>query len=305
MKCEPGCTCSRHKVSDELRAKRAAPRKKCEPGCTCSRHQRVMSDEHKANIAKANAARRGESHKCPEGCTCNRHQGRYWGGAKLGRVISEQGRKKLSEGALRRVRTPEELEKLAALMRANHADPEWEANRLEALVEACTGVVCPDGCTCEKHSERVRQALADARLGSTLSEETKAKIGKASREAWAKFTPEERSEIAWLRIKKYGVAKVSQAEYALAPHLAVLGFTHNDDRALCVGRKFPDFYDLEGKRLFEYFGNYWHPRAEEADEVIDYYKLLGWECEVLWEVDFYEWVRDHPLPVTEKPPVPQ
>lgn len=46
-KCEPGCTCARHKSS------------KCQPGCTCKRHTSF----------KQGALGRG----CPEGCTCGKH----------------------------------------------------------------------------------------------------------------------------------------------------------------------------------------------------------------------------------------
>jgi len=73
---------------------------------------------------------------------------------------------------------------------------------------------------------------------------------------------------------------------------------HNDDRALVVGRKFPDFYDVEGNRLFEYFGNHWHPRWEEEAEVIGFYQALGWECTVLWESDIFGWLKEHEHLVT-------
>lgn len=259
-----------------------------------------MTEEHKAKIAEANAARRGESHKCPEGCTCARHEGLgYRGGSKPGRQFSEQGRANIGRAAKKRERSDEELIQLAEQMKANHADPEWEATRIAALVEALTGTSCPEGCACEKHSEHARQAAAAAHLGTTHSDETKAKISEGSKAHWAKFTPEERSEIAWQRIKKYGQAKVSKAEYALAPYLAALGYQHNDDRALAVGRKFPDFYDEENNKLFEYFGNYWHSPEQEA-LLIRYYEMLGWECEVLWEVDVFEWMAKHKHLLTDE-----
>jgi hypothetical protein len=90
-------------MSDELKAKRAQPRSKCKPGCECSRHKRVLTPQHKAKIAAANAARKGESHKCPEGCTCNRHQGYHFGGSKQGRTFSEQAKVNIANSAKQRV----------------------------------------------------------------------------------------------------------------------------------------------------------------------------------------------------------
>ena len=46
-KCQPGCTCARHKLT------------KCQPGCTCKRH---------TSFKQGALGRR-----CAEGCTCKRH----------------------------------------------------------------------------------------------------------------------------------------------------------------------------------------------------------------------------------------
>jgi hypothetical protein len=86
----------------------------------------------------------------------------------------------MSLGAQRRVRSEEELVHLAELMIANHSNPEWEARRIAALIEA--GTACDEGCECERHSERVRQLKAQGRLGTTQSEETRAKIGATLRQ---------------------------------------------------------------------------------------------------------------------------
>lgn len=231
------------------------------------------------------------SKECEKGCTCNKHKAHYRGGSKKGRKFSPEARQRIADAARNRKYTAEAKQKLSEQMKAHHADPEWEAKRIAALKEA--GTACDPDCECGRHAEEKRRKVSEARAGVPLTEEWKRNIGKASRKHWARKTPEERSQIAWERIKKYGVAKVSGAEYALAPYLAKLGYTHNDDRALVVGRRFPDFYNQENKRLFEYFGNYWHPRPEEAEEVVDYYRLLGWECEVLWEADFHKWVDEH------------
>jgi len=257
-----------------------------------------MTPEHKAKIAAANAARRGESHKCPPGCTCARHQGYHFGGSEKGREFSEQGRENISQAAQERAGQPEHKQRFAEITAAARQDPDVEARRIAAIRATLSGTSCPEGCPCEKHSEEVSRKAAAAHLGTTHSAETKAKISEGSKAAWARKTPEERSQIAWDRIQKYGVSVVSKTEYVLAPFLAALGYMHNDDRALVVGRKFPDFYDVEGNRLFEYFGNHWHPRWEEEAEVIGFYQALGWECTVLWESDIFGWLKEHEHLVT-------
>lgn len=268
------------------------PGRKCEPGCECSRHKRKpATEEQKARMREAQANAKGK--RCEPGCTCARHKGYYRGGSKKGRTFSEEARQNIAEGALQRARdyTPEERQKASEVMKALRVSPEFEEKRLAGLRRV--DQVCQEGCTCQRHSEEVSRKASEAHKGIPLTEEHKAKIGVGSRAHWARKTPEERSEIAWQRLKKYGVSRVSRHEYALAPYLAALGYLHNDDRALVVGRKFPDFYDEDNRRLFEYFGDYWHPRPEEDLETIDYYQQRGWECEVLRERDLFAWMRDH------------
>lgn len=50
--------------------------------------------------------------------------------------------------------------------------------------------------------------------------------------------------------------------------------------------------------VFEYFGGYWHEPHEEQER-IDYYRSLGWECEVLWGYDTVNWVLSHQELVTD------
>jgi G:T-mismatch repair DNA endonuclease (very short patch repair protein) len=245
------------------------------------------------------AQKNAKGKKCEPGCTCNKHKAYYRGGSKKGRTLSERARENIAEGARNRAYTDEERERRSIQAKAQHQDPEWEARRIAALIEAI--VPCPEGCACERHSEEARQRTSQMRAGMPLTEEWKANIGAGSKEHWAKFTPEERSEIAWQRIKKYGVAKVSKMEYTLAPYLAKLGYRHNDDRALVIGRKFPDFFDEQNRRVFEFFGNYWHPDPEEEQKVIKFYVSQGWECTVLWEANFYEWMREHAHLCSEEP----
>lgn len=126
----------------------------CPKDCPCGRHKRVMTPEHKANIAKANAARKGESHGCPEDCTCNRHRAYYRGGSKKGRVISEQGRQNINEGIRNRIYTDEARQRVSEDLKARHAsDPSLTARCVEVMRKANTGRTCPLGCTCGKHAK--------------------------------------------------------------------------------------------------------------------------------------------------------
>lgn len=93
--------------------------------------------------------------------------------------------------------------------------------------------------------------------------------------------------------------RVSNHEYALAPYLVALGYRHNHDGYTFIGRKVPDFVDIAGRRVFEYFGSFWHQPEEEA-QIIAYYATKGWACEVLWEQDLFKWLASHKELVTGK-----
>ena len=315
LKCPEGCTCKRHTASPELIEKRSRPRKGCEPGCTCKRHSRVISEEHRAKIIAQNKARAGKSHRCPPDCTCKRHQGYYFGGSKPGRKVSEEARRNIAEAARNRTYTPEGIESLRENRRAQNADPEFEKKRIAALREALTGTFCPPDCTCQKHSPEVRRRLAEAaRDRGPLSEEHRAKIGQGSREWNASVSPERRAEINKKisvavtdthrrereegKVRRTGGWLCSRQELALIPYLEALGYQHNT--TVRIGRKLPDFIDDEGKRIFEYFGSYWHPEPQEEQWAIEFYRQKGYECTVLWEWDLFVWLRQHQTLVSEE-----
>lgn len=222
-------------------------------------------------------------------------------GSKKGRTFSPEARARMAEAARNRKKpSPEERRVLSEKMKALHADPEFEAKRIAALQARLTGSTCPEGCTCAKHGEAMSQAISKARTGVPLSEEHKAKIGEGSRAAWAKKTPEERRQIALDRMETYKPSKVSQHEYALAPYMKELGFIHNDQGKIWVGRRVPDFVNEPAKQVYEYFGSYWHPRREEEDEIKEHYALKGWTCYVLWEDDLCAWLQARAHLVTDE-----
>jgi hypothetical protein len=288
----------------------------CEPGCTCKRHSRKpLSEESRRNIAEANRARTNNGRKCPPGCTCSRHKAYYRGGSTKGRKLSEQAKKNLSEGAKERAARPEEKQRFADMAAVNRQDPEKEARRIEALREALEGTSCPEDCACGKHSEEARRKISEAHAGKELTDEHKGKIGDASRATWASLTPEQRKariakqaagiRAAWAvekaenRVRQTGGYLHSKHELSLVPYLEAMGYIHNPGK-YWIGRRVPDFIDFEGKRIFEYFGAYWHPRREEEAEIVDYYRLKGWVCTVLWEDDLFAWLDGHKDLVTEE-----
>lgn len=60
----------------------------------------------------------------------------------------------------------------------------------------------------------------------------------------------------------------------------------------------PDFVDIQGRRVFEYFGSFWH-QPEEEQAIIAYYAAKGWACTVLWEQDLFKWLSSHKKLVTD------
>lgn len=168
---------------------------------------------------------------------------------------------------------------------------------------------CEPGCTCAKHkqTEEHRQKNRSGQLGRKMSPESLAKRS-ATRKARDK-DPERRRRNSERRKKAWEEGKyenrrpatrrrVSNHEYKLAPYLEALGYRHNYDGYTFIGRSVPDFVDIEGRRVFEYFGGFWHPDPAEEFTKIAYYASKGWRCTVLWEKDLFEWLREHEHLVT-------
>lgn len=177
---------------------------------------------------------------------------------------------------------------------------------------------CQPGCECKRHVRTPEQKARHARAASEASKklwaegafEGRADKIRATRATW---TPERRSEESrkkseavkqhWAEGKHANKRpptrrRVSNHEYALAPYLAKLGYRHNNDSYTFIGRKVPDFVDIEGRRVFEYFGSFWHPDRDEEQRIIAYYASKGWTCEVLWEDDLFKWLASHKELVT-------
>ena len=163
---------------------------------------------------------------------------------------------------------------------------------------------CNPGCTCGRHKPKIteegRKRISEAskrswaegkfdnrpvRTKETMTEEELRNRSEARKKAWEEGVYDNR--------KPASRRRVSNHEYGLAPYLEVLGYRHNDDGHTFIAKRVPDFVDIEGRRVFEYFGRFWHPRPEEEQEVIDFYKSYGWECIVLWEDDLHDFLDRH------------
>lgn len=167
---------------------------------------------------------------------------------------------------------------------------------------------CEPGCECKRHSswqkgvEAARAGVARAKAAGVykarkprtvedMSQAERERRSEARRRAWANGVYENARPATRRR--------VSNHEYKLAPYLEALGYRHNHDGYTFIGRKVPDFVDIAGRRVFEYFGGFWHQDPDEEQAITAYYAAKGWACEVLWEHDLFNWLLRHRELVTE------
>lgn len=120
------------------------------------------------------------------------------------------------------------------------------------------------------------------------SPETIERMREVRRQMWADGRYEDR--------KPSTRRAVSEMERSLAPYLAKLGYRHTEERncfIACEDRtRMPDFVDTEGRRVFEFFGCFWH-HPDDEQVWIEQYAKKGWECTVLWEDELRDWLEQH------------
>jgi hypothetical protein len=89
---------------------------------------------------------------------------------------------------------------------------------------------------------------------------------------------------------------VSVMERSLRPYLEKLGYVHTEIRdcfITCDDKvRMPDFVDTTGRRVFEFFGNFWH-HPDDEQRWVEAYARKGWACIVLWEDELQEWLDVH------------
>lgn len=95
-----------------------------------------------------------------------------------------------------------------------------------------------------------------------------------------------------------GNRKESVTERLLGEPLEKQGYEHN--RSLWIQgldpqgktqKRLPDFIDYSNKKVLEYFGTYWH-RNDNEQEIIAWYRHLGWECRIVWEKDLSDFLDE-------------
>lgn len=187
----------------------------------------------------------------------------------------------------------EEIERRNASRRANNGGSYW-ANGRSASINMSPGPAPDEGpqeYTGEhpKLSEAMRKVQAEGRGCRSHTEETKRRISEAKKQQWA--------DGVYKDAKPATRRRVSRMELSLVPYLERLGYEHVDsDNHFFVYHPekgmVPDFVDREGKRVFEFFGDFWHAPEDEA-ETIRRYAERGWTCTVLWEHDLDEWIEKH------------
>jgi very-short-patch-repair endonuclease len=61
------------------------------------------------------------------------------------------------------------------------------------------------------------------------------------------------------------------------------GYNGNYKLGVSLGRRIPDFVNINGKKqVIELFGDYWH-RNDSEDDKISHYHKLGYSCLIVWE----------------------
>lgn len=151
--------------------------------------------------------------------------------------------------------------------------------------------------------EETKAKLRQINIGKTLSEETKVKIGIASKEHWQNYEIRAKTIKALKELwcnpayKENQVRKICLALNIKPnkPETTLLGILQDidsrwqfvGDGKLIIGGKNPDFWNGDHK-LIELFGDYWHgERArcyEETEEGrIKLFREYGYNTLVIWE----------------------
>ena len=238
-----------------------------------------------------------------------------------GKPKSEESKRKASEALKGRKRDPELMKRIteARIANGNHRPSEetkrkiGEANRRSQALKREQGLPLPQHSqkgkpksyvNWEAEPEPVEIKPRDPSKGGRPkgykhSEESKQKMREARRKAWADGVYDNK--------KPARRRRVSKTERLLTPVAEALGYQHNDSSTsgyffipLGAGRGMtPDFVDREGRRVLEYFGNFWH-HPDDEPYYIEAYAEVGWECRVVWESDLPALVKEADISEAER-----
>ena len=182
-----------------------------------------------------------------------------------------KGRKQSPEHVAKRVETRRQNGTLSSPALVSHlTSPETRRRSVEGVKRAA------------------ERGVFKSRPGRKWTDEQKAAASAKRRQMWA--------EGRYVDKKPAKRRAVSAMERSLKPYLEALGYRHTEGRQCFIRcedkTRAPDYVDTEGRRVFEFFGNFWHHPDEEA-YVVERYAEKGWACMVLWEEDLREWLDAH------------
>jgi very-short-patch-repair endonuclease len=159
-------------------------------------------------------------------------------------------------------------------------------------------------------SEEHKIKLSDAIFGTKMSAESSIKKSRSLKKAWRrarsntetglysdvrratlKKAAEHRRYIPWGQWKNIGKKNRAEAKLERFLKIAFPGeFKYVGDKQVCIGRRFPDFINVNGrKELIELFGDHVHGpeftgrrRCDESRSKKAHYKKFGFRTAVVW-----------------------
>lgn len=230
-----------------------------------------------------------------------------------GKPKSEESKRKASEAQKGRKRDPELMKRITEtrIANGNHKHSEETKRKLSEAQKLSQQRKREQGLPLPQHSQRGKSknfvnweaepepvevkprdpSKGGRKKGYRMSEESKRKCSEAKKKNWADGVYDNK--------KPARRRRVSKTERLLAPVAEALGYQHNDSSTpgyffipLGGGRGMtPDFVDRSGRRVLEYFGNFWH-HPDDEDYYVEVYASAGWECRVVWESELSEFVKE-------------
>jgi hypothetical protein len=134
--------------------------------------------------------------------------------------------------------------------------------------------------------QRARKAAS--MVGKKLSPETREKMSKALLERWQ--DPVYHHDTVRLLHVAGATIKPTTPEIIMGTILDELypnEWKYVGDWSLVIGNLNPDFVSVNGKKIIEVWGNYFH-EGQNPEERIDYFKQHGYETLIVWTQEMDE-----------------
>ena len=148
-------------------------------------------------------------------------------------------------------------------------------------------------------SQESKDKMSKARKGVEFSQEHRNNISKANKMRWASVGIDERREYMTKPTQAIKKMTISSIEEKVKQQLCDYGIKFIQQKRLCGGRFYLDFWLPEYQLVIECNGDYWHklPKRVERDQRLEEYVLSkGKEILWLWEHE----IRDEWFDITEK-----